>query len=189
MNIRSAIATAVLVLTLCDAAQAQQAEQRGQAGQTGQTGHAGQTGILVMYPAAVGLIFRVSEGLALRPDFSFSTSASDYSNPGTTTLSKVDTYTLGISALVYVQSWQTVRVYVVPRFGYARTTNGRPAIYYVGTTYSGSGSLGVQYVFDRRLGIFAEGGINYDYKTTDADGTTISRTWSSRAVLGATLYF
>jgi hypothetical protein len=179
---RYALTSTMMVLALCGSIHAQPVTQDEQDS---------KAGVLVMYPASAGFIYRLNNVLALRPDFSFSRTTSDYtpSPSQTTTRNEVNSLTFGFGALVYLHSWQTVRMYVSPRFGLGWSTSGYPMSHSTGKTYSGSASLGAEHVFNRRLGVFAEGGVQYDHKTVDGPGTTISRTWGLRAALGAVLYF
>jgi len=126
----------------------------------------GQFGITVAYPAAIGVIWQVSDKFAVRPDLSFSQSGSDSGS-----LFAVDSNTtstvgaIGISGLFYVRKWEALRAYVSPRFGYQRSSSiTEPAsLSTVPTTgvYSGTGSFGVQYLLHKRFAMFGETGVGY----------------------------
>jgi hypothetical protein len=64
----------------------------------------GKVGITMGYPAAVGIIWHVSDTVAIRPELSFSGSSSETDRAENITDSESDGWTLGtgISALFYV---------------------------------------------------------------------------------------
>jgi len=72
----------------------------------------GDVGITMGYPAAVGVLFHVSDSLAIRPEVSFSTTTADI----TLTTSSSTLYGVGVSALIYVKRWDALGAYVVPRY-------------------------------------------------------------------------
>ena len=79
---------------------------------------AGQAGITMGYPGSIGILWHVSDSVAVRPEISFSTSSSDNEFGADTT-----NVSGGASALFYVAKWDRVRAYVSPRFAYGRTTS------------------------------------------------------------------
>ncbi len=174
---RSVVIAAVLVLVACTGARAQQA----------QTGQSGQVGVAIISPATIGLVVHVSDVLAWRPEFGFTRSTSSYSTPTGGYSSTNTTVNFGLGALFYVRSWEEVRLYASPRFTYSRNTFGTT----VRPTYGGSGSIGAQYVFKRRLGAFGEAGINYTHQRQASPGgatANVNAAWSSRAVVGVVVY-
>jgi hypothetical protein len=89
------------------------------------------------YPASVGLMWHISERLALRPEVSFSTSTNENptsivlvgtspslmsSSSSTRSTSSSSTIGVGISGLFYVGKWDALRAYVAPRFVYSRAS-------------------------------------------------------------------
>jgi hypothetical protein len=64
----------------------------------------GDVGITMGDPAAVGVLFHVSDSLAIRPEVSFSTTTTDI--PLTTSSSTL--YGVGVSALIYVKRWDAL---------------------------------------------------------------------------------
>jgi len=147
------------------------------------------------FPAAVGVIWRATDGLAIRPDFTFSQSG----NGGDSLTSSNASVGLGVSALFYVRKWDNLRAYVSPRFGYQRssfTYPGSSPSSISTNTYSGAGSFGAEYLLHRRFAVFAETGLVYSHASTG--GATIypglsletsSHTWGTRAGIGAIVYF
>jgi hypothetical protein len=150
----------------------------------------GAVGLTMSFPAAVGIIWQATDGLAIRPDFTFSNSGSDSLTTSSTAVG------VGVSALFYVRKWDSLRAYVSPRFGYQRSSfmfSGSPSSPST-TTYSGSGSFGAEYQLHRRFAMFAETGLAYSRanSTDTAPGvplTTSSHNWGTRAGVGGILYF
>ncbi len=170
----------------------------------------GQTGITFGYPESIGILWHPSASFAVRPDFFFSSESVDNSSPNLRTATlDANTVGVGVTALFYVHTWDKLRAYVAPRFGYSRqhsrsqstSTNGATAASDgTGHGYSVRGSVGVQYSLSRRFGVYAETGIDYLHTTGDDNSTytsppfanTSSRTdrvWDTRAGLGAVVYF
>ena len=82
----------------------------------------GQVGLTMGYPPAVGLVWHVTDLVAVRPEISFTSSASDPTSIpvlGTSTSSS-STLGVGVSALFYLWKWDALRAYVAPRFTYSR---------------------------------------------------------------------
>jgi hypothetical protein len=94
----------------------------------------GSVGLTMGYPSAVGLMWHVTEGFAIRPEVSFSTSENPIStsltlsgDSGSSSSSSGSRSTstgvgLGISGLFYIGKWDALRAYVAPRFVYSRNS-------------------------------------------------------------------
>jgi hypothetical protein len=152
----------------------------------------GQVGVTLAYPAAIGVIWHVTDQLAVRPDFSFSDSSSD-------TLGSSTGVNFGVSGLWYFQRWDNLRAYISPRFGYQRiSASGSSTVLPSALTtnsYSGAGSFGLQYRLHERFSVFGETGLQYSHtSTTNIDQTTgmssgfSARSWSTRAGVGMIFY-
>jgi len=139
-------------------------------------------------PVAIGLIWHISDRVAVRPDVALShssgTSSPQATSPFTSTSSSSDTSTgtVGVSARLRIAKWDALSAYVSPRFAYARqsgtgsTTFTIPTIGLLGagatalpltttstlesSTYTVSGSFGAQYLLGNRFGIFGEVGLS-----------------------------
>ena len=156
-------------------------------------------GLTMGYPATVGVIWHVSPALAVRPEFSFSqatTTSTAYGSPSYSTDGSA--WGVGASALFYVHQWDKARVYASPRFLYSRTTTtttqssptGSASNRWTGNAYAVSGSLGAQYSFARRFGVFGEAGFGYtDSRTSYPVSETKATTWATRTAVGVILYF
>ena len=194
----------LLVLAGCTAANAQEK---------------GRTGVTMGYPASVGIISHVTDGVALRPEFSFSKGSNDFSTSSPTLTSNSvsgDGWTLGVglSALFYVGKWDSLRSYISPRLTYARSTNNQmssaPSSGLLGSpspqtnsssgstdSVSGFGSFGAEYSVSPKFSVFGEVGGGYSRSTTrgsnsslySSTSTSTSRVWGTRSAAGVAFYF
>jgi opacity protein-like surface antigen len=149
----------------------------------------GDTGLTLGFPASVGLLWHVTENVAIRPEFNFSTTSNENSD--------VWTYGLGVSALFYVSNTDNVRTYFSPRFTYSQSNLGidRPGggdTDLNATSYGFIGSFGAQYTPNSRFGIFGEVGLGYSRATSeieDFDEDSKSHNLSLRTGAGVIFYF
>jgi hypothetical protein len=135
---------------------------------------AGQVGVTLGYPSAVGVIWHVTDNVAVRPEISFSTgstespvissglSLSDVSvNVGETSSTTV---TAGVSGLFYFGEWDKLRAYVSPRYTYTRLTSDSGSTFSTNarnSAYAVTGSFGAHYQPHRRFAVFGETGFGY----------------------------
>ena len=151
----------------------------------------GQKGLVIAYPTSVGFIWNVTDRIAVRPDVTFTKSASV-----TPPTPSVDSYSFetGFSALFFVKKWQDVSAYVTPRFAYSRskTTNsglaGGSAVIW---SYPASASFGVQYSVNQRFSVFGEAGLEYS-RLHNSSPFVLFRTtnnWKSKSGVGVNFYF
>ncbi len=166
----------------------------------------GQVGLVAGYPASIGVLFHVSDGVALRPAFSFSTSSGTNTYIGTSVNqeSTVDGYSigLGIDALFYVKKWDSLRAYVTPGFtwGHTLSTSKSPSFLYTNRSttnnYQVMGSFGAQYALSKRFGVLGEVGVVYSHNNAESvpEGGTggssgSAYSFSSRAAIYVAYYF
>ena len=149
-----------------------------------------RVGLTMAFPGAVGVIWQATNGMAIRPDFTFSQSGNSPANTSSTSVG------VGVSALFYVKKWDSLRAYLSPRFGYQRSslTSSSSFSSPSPTTYAGSGSLGAEILLHGRFAVYAETGLMYSHTKTSNTSLTISfdsssHTWGTRAGVGAILYF
>jgi len=170
---------------------------------------AGQAGITMGYPGSVGLLYHVSERVALRPEFTVSRINSSSTSTVVSTGSRSWAFGVGASALFYFAKRDNVRPYVSPRFTYQRTSTtfeggnlpGSPAVVTNNHAdgYSASGLVGAQYSPNDRFGVFGEVGFGYartngtsgtaSNGTSGTASTSTSDSWSTRTGAGVVLYF
>jgi hypothetical protein len=159
---------------------------------------AGKMGIMLSTPATVGLFFQVTERVAVRPEFGFSTTSSDNNVvTGSTTLSNY-TITPGVSVNYYIGKFEALRTYVSGRYAFQRNkstvTPPPPATPNESWTNSQllSGALGADYLIHGRFSVFAELGLALTHSSSHAPAVTVvptSNSWGLRSVVGGVLYF
>ena len=163
----------------------------------------GQVGLVMGYPASVGVQFQASDGVAIRPEVTFSTASAKTSYTGdfTEPVSNSDgtAFGIGLKALFYLKKWDSLRAFVTPGFVYARSTTTNK--YSTNSTKSTSnnyqivGSFGAQYALSRRFGLLGEVGLQYsdvenDYRLPDGTSGTSSssKSFGTRAAVGVVFY-
>jgi opacity protein-like surface antigen len=158
-------------------------------------------GVTMGYPASIGILWHVSDRVAIRPEFSFTTTSNEFTSAlGTVTASDVSAVGVGASGIFYLTDVNKLRTYVSPRFTYARTTSSTEANGVSasssgsGRSYSGGAAFGAQYALGDRFSVFGEVGVGYAGQKSSSDistfqSSTVSHTWSSRTGVGVVLYF
>jgi len=174
-----------------------------------------KVGVTMGYPTAVGVLWQVSDAVAIRPEFSWLQQSSD-SDRDTFTASSTDSsgVSVAISALVRLRQWGSVRAYVAPRFEASRTRiestyvldsifgPGFPPIVtsetteLTATSYEGGASIGVQASPAPHFGVFGEVGMMYARSRTTQDSllqplssTNRARSVGIRSAVGVILFF
>jgi opacity protein-like surface antigen len=154
-------------------------------------------GITIAHPTAIGMIWHLSEGVALRPEFSFSV----IDRESTSTLGSLNqtdgtAVGIGISALFYTHRWDDVRGYISPRFSYGHATSTASSGSFEAKTttkgYDWSASYGAEYRPVDRFSLFGEVGLGATRSTVTTDITSAratSTTWGTRAGVGIAVYF
>lgn len=173
---------------------------------------AGDVGVTMGYPGALGVVWHVTEGIALRPDIALTRSTSEsttsatggFGGPGLSSTSTSEGWgtTVGLSVLLNVRTIDRLRLYLAPRVAYAYSTTDNESGFagslsaFTSKTRGvlASGSFGSQYNVHDRFAIFGELGLQYTTQTTtsdfpgtrnEADGTTVGL----RSAVGVTFYF
>jgi hypothetical protein len=170
---------------------------------------AGSVGLTMGYPAAVGVVWHVTERIALRPDFTLSTTTTESTSTNdsifvpqvSTTTSTSWSTAVGLSALLYLNSTDQLRFYVAPRAAYLRTSididDDEPLAATFDNTSTGfvaAGAFGVQYNAHDRFAIFGELGAQYTSQSSTSEFLTSrtrgeNRSAGLRSAVGVTLYF
>lgn len=171
------------------------------------------------YPAAVGVVWHITDRIAVRPDLSVnrsettstltSTSGATIFGPAvttTTTSTQTDTtLTGGLSLLVTLADLDDLRLYAAPRVAYLRsetsseaTTPGFAGLGEFTATNDGVtaiGAIGAQYMLGTRAAVFAESGVQYLRQTFSSAVVSNSGTKSTatsvglRTAVGFAVYF
>lgn len=163
----------------------------------------GQVGLVMGYPASVGVQFQVSDGVALRPEVTFSTASGTSTYSGDFMVGESDSdaaaFGIGFKALFYLKQWDSLRAFVTPGFVYGRATTTNTlatnSAKSTSSSYQVLGSFGAQYALSRRFGILGEVGIQYSDVENDntlSDGTSgtssSTKNFGTRAAVGVVLY-
>jgi hypothetical protein len=163
---RLSLAFAVTALLLCPLSARAQDEPK--------------VGVTMGYPSAVGVLWRVADRVALRPEFTWTRTSFEvpaFSDPLLGTVSPASTSDswqtgTGVSALFYLSRFENLRTYVSPRFSYSysSSSSGLPNTAASSSSdvwaYTTSGAFGAQYGLGRHFGLFGEIGLNYTWSTT-----------------------
>jgi hypothetical protein len=171
----------------------------------------GAVGVTMGYPASIGVLWHITDRVAIRPEVSLSqlsntsTATVTVIGPGgvvisnTITTSTNDQWNVGVgaSALFYVSQWDALRTYVSPRFQYTRGSvsgmSGTIETDFLSNAYLVSGSFGAQYALSRRFALYGELGLGFTKSSTTTTqpgaGTSDTNTWSTRSGVGVVLYF
>lgn len=154
-----------------------------------------KVGITMAYPTSIGLIWPVSNKLAVRPDFTISGSSAEAASGLDASSWNIGA---GVSVLVYLKDYDHVRTYFAPRFDYARSSNrsetGASTIPSIDTTRwnaGGAGSFGVQFTPGERFGVFGEVGFGFSYSTlpsATSPSTGHATGWGLRSGVGVIFY-
>jgi hypothetical protein len=176
-------------------------------------------GLSMGYPAAIGVIWHVTDTVALRPEVNvtkstneFIGSSTTFSSGGgvvtTTTTTTTDNWQVsaGVSGLVYLSKHDALRTYLSPRWAYTRqssspsSSNGAASSTVTGT--SGhvnvvSGSFGAQYAISNRFSAFGEVGLAFTRSVSSPAGngsplpagSVTATNAGTRSGAGVILYF
>jgi hypothetical protein len=179
---------------------------------------AGQIGVTLGYPSAVGVIWHVTDNVAVRPEISFSTGSTESPTSSLSGLSadlggtSSTTVTAGVSGLFYFGEWDKLRAYVSPRYTYSRLTSDSGSTFSTdarNSAYAVTGSFGAHYQPHRRFAVFGETGFGYTRTRTTLTsvlllpvipvGPTVpapvtrseinSHSWATRTSAGVIFYF
>jgi len=162
-----------------------------------------RVGLSMGYPASVGIVWHVSNGVAVRPELSFSHGSGDTVDglsPLTFTSTTDSTAVgVGVSALLYTAKWEALRADVSPRIAYTRSTASttstevipvvvipvlagvpviptlppNPTVSTTISSYLIAGSFGAEYALARRFALFGEVGYGY-IRTSNSSSSSAS---------------
>jgi len=163
-----------------------------------------KAGITMGYPAAIGILWHVTDKVALRPELSFGGSSTDTSGSALDISGDGWTIGTGVSALFYLRTDDRLRTYISPRFVYGHSsstssTSGLAAVTGITTTeltqstnsIGGIGSFGAQYAVGDRFTLFGEFGFGFSHIDTTASltpTTSSGNSWGTRAGVGIVFY-
>ena len=176
-----------------------------------------RVGLVMAYPASIGVMWQVTDRVALRPELGMQkasgevTATSSLLFGGTTVTNSSVTVNdnwqvgIGLSALFYLSTHDKLRTYISPRWAYTRTsstsaTTPASSAPSTGSTGNGnfiSGSFGAQFALARRFNVFGEIGLGYSRTVVAPTGNTSatlftqSTSWNlaTRSGAGIVFYF
>jgi hypothetical protein len=186
MGVRLVIGTAALLVLLAPA--------RGWAQETG------KVGLTFGYPGAVGIVWHVTDRVAVRPEFTFSRGWSDREDSVFDSDRSSWGLGAGISALFYISKSDNLRTFISPGYSYSRgeSTSSSTGLLPVVSEFTSSsssfgGSFGAEYVFSRRFSAFGEVGVAYTHVSSGSSpGFPLrfsSHGFGTRTGAGFVLYF
>ena len=158
----------------------------------------GDIGAVIALPTDVGLIWHVSDTIAVRPEinFAFGKSETELASVG-----EIETsgrgFSVETSVLFYLDDIDSVRTYVSPRIGFDWTSSedNDSADDGSGNAFEASVSYGAQYSPVSRFSVFGEIGLEYGRAKSEVsvgDGPQIETrvtNWGPRTQVGVILYF
>ena len=147
-------------------------------------------GITMGYPASLGIVWRVTDRVALRPEFAFAHASLSGIGPVSTGDSSTNVG-VGASALFYFRSTDdALRPYVTPRWSYGHTSAGNGIT--SDGTHSVAGSFGAEYMLGKRFSVFGETGLEYSHSSAKfgvATATQGANRIATRTGAGVVFYF
>lgn len=175
-----------------------------------------KVGITMGYPASVGVIWQLTDRVALRPEISVARSSNEFTTTisfttisgspfdipvpaaTTTTVSRNDAWQVGIglSALFYLSKHDALRTYVSPRWTYTRLSSSSSGSSPAGTASVSattgsvnfvSGSFGAQYALARRFNVYGEVGLGFTRNASPSASTSASTSAFASASTTSTL--
>ncbi len=152
---------------------------------------AGKVGIEMSTGNALGLVWHVSDSVAVRPEFSFHKGSSDSTTGSTTLTTDGNSVGLAGSLLFYTSKHDNLRTYLTPRFDFARAKSTTNSVERTSKAYAASGSFGAQYGLGDRFQVFGEFGLEVAWTPEETvAGTTIkSDSFGTRSAVGVAFIF
>ena len=159
----------------------------------------GRIGVTMGYPSALGVLWRATDKIALRPEFTWAISSVDSSSSdsiaGSSPTSAPSTnWQAGaaLGALFYLSRVNGFGAYLTPRLAYSRTSTTTSVLGSAATTSSDgwawttSGAFGADYKLARHFGLFGEIGLSYSASTFTSSTVETIATGSFVSVSGGT---
>jgi opacity protein-like surface antigen len=163
----------------------------------------GDIGVTMGYPGGIGIVYHVSDRVAIRPEITFSATSGDSESSLSTTESDSTAVGIGGSVLFYLKEWDKLQSYFAPRYTYTHASTSStstpqlPAIGAIESTTTTNahafvGTFGAQYALHERFSVFGEVGAGYTHQRATSDISGIESTTSqftTRTGVGVIFYF
>jgi Outer membrane protein beta-barrel domain len=155
-------------------------------------------GLVASTGSLVGVEWRVSDRLALRPAIGFSVTDTDDDDVSESSASVV---TFDLAVPLTVGRWNDLLAYLAPRVGLGRsateiTTGGSGlTVQSTGTIYTFGGSFGAQYTWADRFAVFGETGLTYSHTSSELELVVFPtndreiNSFGTRSAVGVVFYF
>lgn len=157
-----------------------------------------KVGVTMGYPAAIGLLWPVTDKVAVRPEFNFAAGSGESS--GTFEVES-DNWAIGtgVSVLFYLKKYDRLQTYFTPRFSYTHTSSSsdfdgpvtNPETSSSSNSYGFAGLFGAEQSIGDKFAVFGEVGLGFSRSTAKSSVTTstpTSRTWGTRAGVGIVFF-
>lgn len=147
-------------------------------------------GITMGYPASVGVLWNVSDAIALRPSLSFE---GESANESSVLTSRSRNLTFGVDALVYLRKYDHLRTYFAPHLDYSHgsdttqpTAAQLPTVTATSSAVGVAGSFGAQYALTDHFGLFGEAGFGFSHSSISSSQPVggSGNAWGTRAGVG-----
>lgn len=158
----------------------------------------GKVGISMGYPASIGVLWRASDKVAIRPELSISGGTSDVTSSSFESESDGWAIGTGVSALFYLHRYDHLRTYFSPRFTYSRTTNNSTLSSFTNSeskttnkSAGAAGSFGAEYSLGEKFAVFGEVGFGFNHTTANSSTSpskVSGNTWGSRTGVGVIFF-
>ena len=157
-----------------------------------------KVGLTMGYPSAFGVLWHVTDKVAIRPELSVAGGSAETNSSGFSANSDTNTIATGVSALFYLNTADKLRTYVSPRFTYSHASTDQDLSSITNSTAtntsnntSGQGSFGAQYYLSNRFAVFGELGVGFGHTESKSNVTTTKNTawaWGTRSAVGIVFY-
>jgi hypothetical protein len=159
----------------------------------------GKVGITIGFPAAIGVLWRVNDKVAVRPELALSGNSSESTSSSFESEAEGWTIATGASVLLYLNTYDNLRTYFTPRFTYSRlsTTSEsegpftNPTTKTTGNSVGATGSFGAEYSLGNKFAVFGEAGFGFSHSTTTSSTAGVKvtgNTWGTRAGVGVIFF-
>jgi hypothetical protein len=160
----------------------------------------GKVGITMGFPASIGVLWRASDKVAIRPELALSGNSSESTSSSFESEANGWTIATGASILFYLNTYDNLRTYFTPRFTYSRLSTTSeldgpftdPTTKTTGNSVGATGSFGAEYSLGNKFAVFGEAGFGFSRASTTSSSTTAAKvtgnSWGTRAGVGVIFF-
>jgi hypothetical protein len=157
-----------------------------------------KVGLTMGYPASFGVLWHVSDKMAIRPELSFGGSSSETIASSTDIEGDNWSVATGASVLVYPRTYDHLRTYIAPRLSYVHSSSTSTSSSFTTSTLktttnavAGAGLFGAEYALGDRFKVFGEIGFGFTHSSSKAEAiptTGSGNSWGTRTGIGVVFY-